>query len=572
MPLNPQIPLSGVAIQPPVNPVTMLHNVMAVREDMAKMQEAERVRQEAAQIRDVYKRIGIAPEREAELLSSIAQINPLAAEEVRKQREAERIARERTEAYAVSAQADAQRALQGAVQEYAPYVSFIAKSMKDPASWKTGRTMLGVVAQAAQVRGFKDASALMNTVPTEYSDAAYQELSKTADILSQVANAGQRPGQFDRYAALYNQARTELGREPSVDEQIALWERLGSQTKASAPQAVHTVDEQGKPVIRYVTPKEGDVFPEQPKTGAGTKTPQELGELLDLGLMVPSMMSKFGGAYNEAIAAANDASKARTGKPYNGAKAQREYQAALRFVSSLNGPQMVRFMGLGESVVNTIDRVRALADQLDLSGITAANYVELEAALKVFGNTEKGQLVAQYLGATNTLKEEFANLVNGGYAPTEDAFKLANKQINENYGVKAMNASLSEVQRLINYRLTAFDTLTPKGISADNPILEGLGRQSIAPKPSGPAQYGVIDPRTGDWVEVKDEAAMNAAVAESRGAIKAAPKPAAEAAPTVATGRTPPKNPANGALWKAEDDGVTYKFDAATRKWIQVGG
>ena len=51
------------------------------------------------------------------------------------------------------------------------------------------------------------------------------------------------------------------------------------------------------------------------KGASGSKTPTELGELLDLGLMVPSMLSKLGGAYNEAIAAANASSKERTGSP-----------------------------------------------------------------------------------------------------------------------------------------------------------------------------------------------------------------------------------------------------------------
>ena len=76
----------------------------------------------------------------------------------------------------------------------------------------------------------------------------------------------------------------------------------------------------------------------------------------------------------------------------------------MRFVSSLNGPQMVRFMGLAESVVNTIEEVRSISKEMQLGGVSAANYVELETALKLFGNSEKGQLVARYLGATNAFK------------------------------------------------------------------------------------------------------------------------------------------------------------------------
>ena len=62
------------------------------------------------------------------------------------------------------------------------------------------------------------------------------------------------------------------------------------------------------------------------------------------------------------------------------------------------------------------------------------------------GNSPRGQLAARYIGTINTLKEEFANLANGGYAPTEPAWKLANEQINGNYGVQQLHASLDQVR------------------------------------------------------------------------------------------------------------------------------
>jgi len=60
------------------------------------------------------------------------------------------------------------------------------------------------------------------------------------------------------------------------------------------------------------------------------------------------------------------------------------------------------------------------------------------------------------------LKEEFANLANGGYAPTEAAWSLANSQINANYGVDQLKASLTEVRRLIGYRVNSIAGQTPQ--------------------------------------------------------------------------------------------------------------
>lgn len=167
-----------------------------------------------------------------------------------------------------------------------------------------------------------------------------------------------------------------------------------------------------------------------------------------------------------------------------------DYQASLKTVASLNGPQMVRFRGLATSVVNTIDEVKTLADQMSLSGVPKLNKLELLAYQETQGNSDKGQLVAKYLGAVNTLKEEFANLANGGYAPTEAAWELANSQINSNYGVDQMSAALTEVQRLINFRVTALTNVTPTTLGGSTDPTTEYGNQVLNILNSGSTVYG----------------------------------------------------------------------------------
>ncbi len=144
-------------------------------------------------------------------------------------------------------------------------------------------------------------------------------------------------------------------------------------------------------------------------------------------------------------------------------KMQIEWDRAKKQVASLNGPQFTRFVGLATSVVNTIDEVDRLSKEMSLSGVPLLNKIELQSYIQTQGNTPGGQLATQYLGAVNTLKEEFANLAQGGYAPTESAWKLANTQINENYGVKQLSAGLHEVRRLINYRVNAMPGMAAYG-------------------------------------------------------------------------------------------------------------
>jgi len=174
---------------------------------------------------------------------------------------------------------------------------------------------------------------------------------------------------------------------------------------------------------------------------------------------------------------------------FNLSKATIEWNRAQKQIQSLNGPQMTRFVGLATSVTNTIDEVKELADQMKLSGIPLLNRGELASYIQTQGNSENGQLAARYIGAVGTLKEEFANLANGGYAPTEPAWALANGQINGDYGVKELGASLDEVQRLIKYRINAVPNLSTMGPGAGDrytpPNAGGQAAQPQAPAAGG---------------------------------------------------------------------------------------
>ncbi len=173
-------------------------------------------------------------------------------------------------------------------------------------------------------------------------------------------------------------------------------------------------------------------------------------------------------------------------------KAQIEWKRAEKQVATLNGPQMTRFVGLASSVQNTIDEVNGLAKEMDLGGIPAKNALELKTFMQVEGNSKNGQLAARYIAAVNTLKEEFANLANGGYAPTEPAWALANQQIDGNFGVKQLAASLSEIKRLINYRIQGVPGLSGLGAGAPNRYTGATGTQPTAPEGGGDKPKTVI--------------------------------------------------------------------------------
>ena len=202
---------------------------------------------------------------------------------------------------------------------------------------------------------------------------------------------------------------------------------------------------------------------ERAAQGKDAETKSSAGEIADAikrGDQPPTLQ----GLYKQGAAVRS----ARAKDGFNLAKAQQEWSAAQKQIQSLNGPQMTRYAGLANSVVNTIDEVKSLSEEMQNSGIPLLNRAKLQAYIQTQGNSEKGQLAARYLAGVNTLKEEFANLAQGGYAPTESAWALANQQINGDYGVKQLGASLDEVQRLIRYRIQGIPNFQTMGPNAGN--------------------------------------------------------------------------------------------------------
>lgn len=221
--------------------------------------------------------------------------------------------------------------------------------------------------------------------------------------------------------------------------------------------------------------------------GTGNQIVKDLSDGIVSG-KTPPVLTGYG---NSKIGPAVKADLARRG--FDLTKASLEYESAHKQVLSLNGPQMVRYTGLAQSVVNTIDRVKELSVAMGNSGLTGFNAAKLATLINTAGNTEQGKIASQYLAAVNTLKEEFANLAQGGYAPTEAAWDLANKQINANFGVEQLPATLDEVQRLIRYRLDAIPNIHTLGPGAANPYVNG----GVAPQVGHGGEPAAAAPASG---------------------------------------------------------------------------
>lgn len=185
------------------------------------------------------------------------------------------------------------------------------------------------------------------------------------------------------------------------------------------------------------------------------------------GRLVPSQL-KGRETFGDVVRIADEESMARTGKPYDFRKAELDYFGTRRFVSGQNSERRQVYRTLATTVVNTIDEMKALAEELKQGGVQKFNQARRNTILQVYGNTPLSDIAARYLAAANTLKEEYANLAMGGYAPTESAWALSHQVVNTDYGVADLTAGLDEVQKLINYRVAAYDELEPYTLGSSN--------------------------------------------------------------------------------------------------------
>jgi len=253
--------------------------------------------------------------------------------------------------------------------------------------------------------------------------------------------------------------------------------------------------------MTYLQPEDltGKSFERPPPASIQVNAAQQ-GDIEDLaqqlvdGNVLPATLSKRSASYNATLAKANKLSREQTGKPINLNKMQLDFEAAKKFIGTMNGSQVVRYRGLAESVVNTIDEVKRLAEELKQGGVQKWNQARRGTIQQVYGNTPQSTQAAQYVGAVNTLKEEFANLAQGGFAPTEAAWQLANQQINTDFGFKDMAASLTEVQRLINYRTHAIVDQQPVTVGGPSTMLSS----------TSPAPNAAAGPKDGDTEPITD--------------------------------------------------------------------
>ncbi len=162
---------------------------------------------------------------------------------------------------------------------------------------------------------------------------------------------------------------------------------------------------------------------------------------------------------------------------FNRGQAALKWQSEARLAQVMAGPQQVRFRQLEKSVEPFLGELEDLSRQMGLSGMTTWNEARLLEESRVRGNTPQGQLATKYITAFAGIRGELAQLENGGYAPTDASWKTAYEQVDKARGVQAQLAALSEIKKIIQFRVQGMDAVAP-GLApgGDNPYAPGAAK------------------------------------------------------------------------------------------------
>lgn len=176
------------------------------------------------------------------------------------------------------------------------------------------------------------------------------------------------------------------------------------------------------------------------------------------------------------------------------AKANLAWEGQKRLISSLNGPQQVRLGQATRMVDESLIKVEDLYKKWERQGIASEfptlNRADLAIAIKQGG--ERGAAAQALTTLINDLILEQATVLMGGNAPTEQAMKHAEENLQAQWGGKTFHEALGLVKFNTNARM--------KILTESKPNLGSLGEKGGESGAKGSKRF-VYDPSTGEFKE-----------------------------------------------------------------------
>lgn len=212
----------------------------------------------------------------------------------------------------------------------------------------------------------------------------------------------------------------------------------------------------------------------------GDSAPEDIADAVASGDMAPDELKGMYGAKAKILGILAK-------KGVNLAKLRMDWAATTRQISSLNGPQQERLRQALQSTRGGLGRLLELNQQLDKFGFNPANAVLIDVAKTGFTldkkqvgklSQEQQNVLTEYLTQLTLLKDELAQVFQGGYAPTQNAFELTKEVLNSSYNKTMMEKAVKNIDYNLNLRENAVNRPYGYGVYSQSGVTQDSGNIS----------------------------------------------------------------------------------------------
>lgn len=205
------------------------------------------------------------------------------------------------------------------------------------------------------------------------------------------------------------------------------------------------------------------------------------------------------GQYSRFIQGAVAAELKRT-HDFDLVKAQREWSATKRWISTLNGPQQERLTQAINFTYETIPLLESAFDEWKNSGATTGmrifNKATLAAAKQLPGQAGASAQKLELL--VTDFVNELSQVYRGGYAPTNESLQMADKNLRADWNEQTFKQALGTIKKVLVARRNAVNMSSPRAVESGSPYMKGLERNPI-PGSGSPETVKTWNPKTGKF-------------------------------------------------------------------------
>jgi hypothetical protein len=295
-----------------------------------------------------------------------------------------------------------------------------------------------------------------------------------ADSLNQV---------IQRSTSAKDQAAQELERRKMAQGEQDKQNQLGSKTVDTAQGVM-----QLNPKTMKYDQRVGGLPPKASAAASPGATPDDP-KSIAAGIMRGDLPPTVKGLYRNASPVLAELSR----QGYNLQRAETDWNAVQKHISTLNGAQQTRLNQAISTASDSLDKIESLYTEYQkiapTSGIKVVNKASLAIAKQLPG---RPGAVAQALEAQIAdLTSELGNVYMGGNSPTDHALGLAQKNLSSDWNDTTFREALKQAKLNLGIRRNSILNSGVVGARPDSPYLPGPQQAPQAPAGNDPfAQFG----------------------------------------------------------------------------------